>query len=192
MPLNGIYSCFTITAAVPNQHTWEVFASGRGHPVAGDPSLLSGLAYTNIPRSGEVGLPMGWEAWIRRWRATINVRLVDGALLAWATETIAQLRFNDRVYAQGNLLELLAAPQSVYDDNNSAAFLQERYDEHPTDLPGYRPMWIRENLSYGISVESPPARVEAVRRWLVDNAVEGRLLCWLHLDGVVMSSRRDY
>jgi hypothetical protein len=194
MAMNSLYSCFTITAAASDQIEWDVFLQGKGHPVAGDLGLIASYAHTNIPRSGETGIPMGWEAFIRQWRATMNVRFVDGPLLEWAQSTLCKLHFNGRTFSTAPLLDLLAAPQAVFEDCDREAFFSDRMQfpaSTGADLPGFRPMWIRENLSYGVTVTSPAKDVEAVRRWLVDNTINGRLLCWLHLDGVVLPANRN-
>lgn len=190
MATNSLYSSFSITATPSDQSEWRLFASGVGRPIAGDPHLAQTRAHTNIPRDGDTGLPMGWEAFIRTWRASLNMRFVDGPILEWAALTSAELRFNDHTYATTRLLDLLAAPQAVFDDAPSREFFNTRYGatgEHPA----FRPMWIRENLPYGVSIVSPQRATDGVRRWLDEHTTNGRLLCWVHLDGAVLASRRD-
>jgi hypothetical protein len=184
MAINNLYSCFTITAAPSEQNEWSLFSSGAGWPIAGDQRLIQTRAHTNIPRGGDTGLPMGWEALIRTWRASLNTRFVDGPVLDWAQATSAELFFNEKPYATASLLDLLAAPQAVFDDVPSREFFAARAGR---DQPAFQPMWIRENIRYGVTVTSPQRAVDGVKKWLAEHTVDGRILCWVHLDGVVLS-----
>lgn len=187
MATNSIYSCFAVTPSI-SQERWELFESGTGWPLAGDPAVNQTRVYTNIPRTGGTGLPMGWEAYIRQWRAHTNVPLIDGAIVDWAASTHVRLFFNERTYAEGPLLDLLSAPQAVFDDVHIKEFWQAWFDPKQRDQAGFHPMWIRENIRYGVEVTSPVT--EPLRSWLRDRGY-ARLLCWIHLDGVVMSPWRD-
>lgn len=175
--LNGLYSCLTISAATPLQTQWTLFEATRGNPIAGDPTCVQTRAHTNIPRSGLVGLPMAWQAWINQWRATLNVRFSDGPILRWLEGTSALLRFNDKTYASGPLLDLVCAPQPVYLDKDTAEMNARPY--------GRDPMWLREHIAYYVAIESSERDVKDVKDWLSHYTKDGRLLCWIHLDGPV-------
>lgn len=194
MAFNSLYSCFAL-AAGSDIATWNPFNHGIGYPIAGDPSLIMTRAHTNIPRSADVGIPMGWDAVIRTWRASANMRFADGPIADWAAGTTVELFFNERTYSSTPLLDLLAAPQPLFEDRGLRDVLADSDLAH--DRVGLAlaanpnpPMWIRENIAYGALVTSQQKEANAARLWLVENIPTGRFLCWIHLDGMIMTRTR--
>jgi hypothetical protein len=130
-----------------NEEHWDLFTAGRGQDIPGAaPGTKATRAHTNIPRSGDSGLPKDWEALVCRWRASLNVPL-EQPVLDWASETSVQYEYNGKYYADETLADLLFGTQSLGGEA--------------------LPIHMRENLSYKVHVETSDKRtLEALRTWL--------------------------
>jgi hypothetical protein len=131
--------------------TFELFEYGRSQPVAGG-SVNAMRVHTNIPRRGENGLPKDWEMQAERWSATADLPL-DAEVIAFATNTVVLLNYNDKTCGDRQLLELLQSPQSLMDG----------YIEEPELL---KRMCMKENLSFGAKVEVLPRALSRFREYL--------------------------
>jgi hypothetical protein len=127
---------------------WELFSYGRSQDVAGAPGLKASRAHTNIPRSGDSGLPKAWEAAIFRWRASLNVPL-EQPVLDWAAETTVHFEYNDKSWGDEKLVDLLFGAQ-------------------PLGGTGVElPVHMRENTGYRVRVITDNKQVlQSLRDWL--------------------------
>jgi len=139
---DNLRSAFAVTP-YGTEDRWEVFSNGRSQALEGDKSRYMTRAHTNIPRSGDSGLPKDWEMLIDSWKAICpNMSQV---VLDWASETSACLIYNGKSYGDRTLLELLL--------------------DHP--VLDTHPVHIRENLSYGVHIDTcKPAALKALRNSL--------------------------
>lgn len=119
---------------------WELFTYARAQSVSGTAATR---AHTNIPRSGDSGLPRDWEMYVTGWRAQTNVRL-DQEVMDWAAETFVQFSYNQTHQGDTTLLDLLLHPQPL------------------------KMVWMRENLGYQVRVESDPVAAKTFCDWLRD------------------------
>jgi len=126
---------------------WDLFSYSRTQDVTGAvPGTKATRAHTNIPRSGDSGLPRDWEALLCRWRANLNVSL-EQPVLDWASETSVQFEYNCKLFSSETLADLLLSPQSLGGEA--------------------LPVHMRENLSYKVTAETSDKRVlDALRTWL--------------------------
>lgn len=121
-------------------NSWELFTYGRAQPVSGT-GISATRVHTNVPRSGDSGLPRDWEMYVTGWRAQTNVRL-DQEVMDWAAETHVQFAYNQMQQGDTTLLDLLLHPQ-------------------PMKL-----VWMRENMGYQVRVESDPIATKTFCDWL--------------------------
>jgi len=126
---------------------WDLFVNGQSQPLAGNPNIAATLAHTNVPRSGDSGLPKDWSMLAYRWRASSNVPPVQ-PMLDWASETSVSFLYNQKRYATEKLADLLLGPQLL------------------GQLPDC-PIHLRESLSYkAIIYTENRAALIGLRRWL--------------------------
>jgi len=182
---------------------WDLYAYGvqMGDLPGALPGTRPTRAHTNVPRSGETGLPRDWQMQVWKWRATLSAPL-DQTILDWASETTAQFHYNGKSYVTRALVELLLHPCSLGEQE--------------------LPVHIREHLSYGANIRTEnKAVLVKLREWLrgpLDETVRdaatelnviaglvrdeavatslrrvqaklqpGRsITCWLHLDGLLL------
>jgi hypothetical protein len=139
---DSLRSAFVVTP-YGTEDRWEVFSGSRSQALEGDKSRYMTRAHTNIPRSGDSGLPKDWEMLVDNWKAICpNMSQV---VIDWASETSACLEYNGKSYGDRTLLELLL--------------------DHP--VLGTHPVHIRENLSYGVRIDSgKPTALKALRNSL--------------------------
>lgn len=127
---------------------WNLFTYSRSQAIVGVDRVAT-RSHTNIPRTGESGLPRGWAALIYRWRANLNVPL-EQPVLDWANETSVTFEYNQKNYGSEVLADLLFGTQPL----------------------GVEPVHLRECLSYTVTVETSDRRVlENLRTWLRGPAV---------------------
>lgn len=187
MTLDALYSSLVITAEQQGHPPqWDLFSYGRSQMICGFNEVATRI-HTNVPRSGTVGLPMNWEAWITRWRAATSLRYVDDPIMDWAAETYAELRYNDRVEASLPLAELLLSPQPVGEQHNVS---MRRVDGAQQPIGRY--LWIRENLGYEVRI-TPETRVaeqcfKRLQEYLIEKTQTHRLTLWIRLEGEVIRS----
>jgi hypothetical protein len=128
---------------------WPCFSYGRSQPIVGDPEQLAQLVHTNIPRSGESGLPKDWEMYVTRWRASISEPLAQ-PILDFASRCEAVFSYNQKKFADAPLLDLLLAPQNI------AGIEQPNLPVH-----------LRESLSFEVIVSVDRATVTHLRDYLL-------------------------
>lgn len=155
----------------------EAFVSGRSQPIPGG-TRASTRVDTNIPRSGDTGLPMSWEMYIygigikmvRVMRATTagSVVLADGSgalsnpptlqtLFNVDRVTYLEFAYNDKKYTYGVIQDY---PQghgfNVFSTNSNFELAQNGIPSPRDRNALVLPIWLRENLAYKMSF-SPEA-----------------------------------
>jgi len=155
----------------------EAFVSGRSTPIPGG-TRASTRVDTNVPRSGDTGLPMSWEMYIygigikmvRVMRATSggSVVLADGSgalsnppqlvtLFNVDRVTYLEFSYNDKKYTYGVMQDY---PQghgyNVFSTNSSFELAQNGIPSPRDRNALVLPIWLRENLAYKMSF-SPEA-----------------------------------
>lgn len=155
----------------------EAFVSGRSQPIPGG-NRASTRVDTNIPRSGDTGLPMSWEMYVygigikmtRVMRATTagNVVLADGSgalsnpptlqtLFNVDRVTYLEFAYNDKKYTYGVIQDY---PQghgfNVFSTNSNFELAQNGIPSPRDRNALVLPIWLRENLAYKMSF-SPEA-----------------------------------
>ncbi len=155
----------------------EAFVAGRSQPIPGGTRANSNVD-TNIPRSGDTGLPMSWEMYIygigvkmtRVMRATTagSVVLADGSGALSNPPTLATLfqvdrvtylefAYNDKRYTYGVIQDY---PQghgfNVFSTNANFELAQNGVPSPRDRNALVLPIWLRENLAYKMAF-SPQA-----------------------------------
>lgn len=157
----------------------EAFVSGRSQPIPGG-TRASTRVDTNVPRSGDTGLPMSWEMYIygigvqmvRVMRAPTaaptSPTLADGngalsnppqLVTLFNVDRVTYLEFvyNDKKYTYGVMQDY---PQghgyNVFSTNPSFELAQNGVPSPRDRNALVLPIWLRENLAYKLSF-SPEA-----------------------------------
>lgn len=157
----------------------EAFVAGRSQQISGG-SRTSTRVDTNVPRSGDTGLPMSWEMYVygigikpvRAMRGTTanpsNPVLADGSgalsnpvqlqtLFNVDRVTYLEFAYNDKKYTYGVLQDY---PQghgfSVFSTNPAFEIAQNGIPSPRDRNALVLPIWLRENLAYKLSF-SPEA-----------------------------------
>jgi len=126
------------------QNVWELFVYSRGVAIPGT-DIVANRAHTNIPRSGDSGLPLDWAMYVLQWRAALNMTL-EQPVLDWAAETVVQFEYNGKYYGNTPLIDLLLGARPVGDP---------------------LPVHMRENLGFKVTVSTDNERAVAqLRDWL--------------------------
>jgi hypothetical protein len=126
------------------QNAWDLFTYARGTAIPGT-DLVATRAHTNIPRSGDTGLPREWEMHVMQWRAATNMPL-EQPILDWAAETVVQFEYNSKISGNAPLIDLLLGTRTIGNP---------------------MPVWMRENLSFQVVVKTENERVVGqLRDWL--------------------------
>lgn len=158
----------------------EAFVSGRSMPIPGG-QRASTRVDTNVPRSGDTGLPMSWEMYIygigagiarvMRPNASAAVVLADGAGALSNPPTLATLfqinrvtflefKYNDKSYTQGVMQDY---PQgngfSVFATNANFELAQNGVPSPRDRNALVLPIWLRENLAYKMAFSPEAALV---------------------------------
>lgn len=168
----------------------EAFVSGRSQPVPGGQRAATRVD-TNVPRSGDTGLPMSWEMYIygigikvvRVMRTPTGVTqpvLADGAgalsnpptlatMFAIDRVTYLEFTYNDKRYTYGVMQDY---PQghgyNVFSTNSSFEIAQNGVPSPRDRNALVLPIWLRENLAYKLSF-SPEAPL-VINQTASDNA----------------------
>jgi hypothetical protein len=108
----------------------SLFSYGRAMPIP-NTSITATRVHTNVPRSGDNGLPRDWEMLVGKWRATVNVPL-DQPVMDWAASVNLAFHYNAKRFAETSLLDLLLDPESIGDP---------------------LPIHMHESLQYGVDLE---------------------------------------
>lgn len=155
----------------------EAFVSGRSQPIPGGQRAATRVD-TNVPRSGDTGLPMSWEMYIygigismvRVMRATSGglVVLADGSgalsnppqlvtLFNVDRVTYLEFSYNDKKYTYGVMKDYPQGNGYNVFSTNSSFELAQNGQPSPRDRNALvLPIWLRENLAYKLSF-SPEA-----------------------------------
>jgi hypothetical protein len=140
---------------VDAQHTdsaWDLFTYSRGQAVPGSVRPAT-RGHTNVPRSGDIGLPRDWEMLVYKWNALINAPL-EQPVLDWASETSVVFEYAYKQYASEVLVDL------ILDD---APIAGEAADPTKPAMP----VNMRENLNYQVSVRTESeSAIRGLRDWL--------------------------
>jgi hypothetical protein len=160
----------------------EAFVSGRSQPISGG-TRTSTRVDTNVPRSGDTGLPMSWEMYIygigikpvRAMRgptaAPSSPTLNDGSgalsnpvqlqtLFNVDRVTYLEFAYNDKKYTYGVMQDY---PQghgfSVFSTNPTFEIAQNGVPSPRDRNALVLPIWLRENLAYKLSFAPEAALV---------------------------------
>jgi hypothetical protein len=150
----------------------EAFVAGRSQPIPGG-QRASTRVDTNVPRSGDNGLPQSWEMYIygigiamtrvMRANASGNVVLADGSgalsnpptlqtLFNVDRVTYLEFVYNGKQYTFGVMQDY---PQghgySVFSTNANFELAQNGIPSPRDRNAMVLPIWLRENLSYKMS-----------------------------------------
>jgi len=161
-------SAFLLPQDRPGGFVRELFTYSRSQPIVGT-TRMSELVHTNIPRSGDSGLPRDWGMVVLGWRATTDAPM-DEALMRWAAATVVRFEYNSRWYADAPLANLLRKPQPLLDRpvtmEDFAMPRRATSDESSAPLGGALPIYMRDNISYKVDVAAPHAESDAFRAHL--------------------------
>lgn len=156
----------------------EAFVSGRSQPIPGGTRAATRVD-TNVPRSGDTGLPMSWEMYVygigvmltrvmRPATGATQPVLADGSgalsnpptlqtLFNIDRVTYLEFIYNDKKYTYGVIQDY---PQghgySVFSTNSSFEIAQNGVTSPRDRNALVLPIWLRENLAYKLSF-SPEA-----------------------------------
>ena len=160
----------------------EAFVAGRSQPISGG-TRTSTRVDTNVPRSGDTGLPMSWEMYIygigikavRVMRAPTAAAtaptLADagGALSAvpqlqtlFNVDRVTYLEFayNDKKYTYGVMQDYPQGHGYNVFSTNPAFEMAQNGVPSPRDRNALvLPIWLRENLAYKLSFAPEAALV---------------------------------
>lgn len=170
--VDALYSALVIEAneVCGAEIPWELFCYGRSQQVTRSSITATGI-HTNVARSSYVGLPRDEEFWVRRWRASTNHRFSE-EVLQWAAETEVSLSYNGKRRRMTPLIDLMMAPQPFEDL------------DQPNPQERIAGLWMRENISWSVEVMTPAqSTIDALQRWLVEHTTNGKLICWVWLEG---------
>jgi hypothetical protein len=110
------------------------FASGRSQQLAGAPAgEFATSSHSNIPRSGDNGLPNGWEMFVSGWRAQCSLPL-EQPVVDFASDCFAEFQYNGKMYGQGRLIDLLLGASALAGEGGAPNL----------------PIHMRPHLSYGV------------------------------------------
>lgn len=159
----------------------EAFVSGRSQPIPGG-TRASTRVDTNVPRSGDTGLPMSWEMYIygigvkmtracRPPTGATNPVLADGSgalsdpptlrtLFNVDRVTYLEFSYNDKKYTFGVMQDY---PQghgfNVFSTNANFELAQNGVPSPRDRNALVLPIWLRENLAYKMSFSPEAALV---------------------------------
>ena len=159
----------------------EAFVSGRSQPIPGG-SRSSTRVDTNVPRSGDTGLPMSWEMYVygigvmmtrvmRTTTAGTFPVLADGSgalsnppslstLFQVDRVTYLEFSYNDKRYTYGVIQDY---PQghgfNVFSTNANFELAQNGVPSPRDRNALVLPIWLRENLAYKLSFSPEAALV---------------------------------
>lgn len=158
----------------------EAFVSGRSQPVPGGTRAATRVD-TNVPRSGDTGLPMSWEMYIygigvkmtRVMRANSggSVVLADGSgalsdppqlRTLFNVDRVVYLEFvyNDKRYTYGVMQDYPQGHGFNVFSTNATFELAQNGIPSPRDRNALvLPIWLRENLAYKLSFSPEAALV---------------------------------
>ena len=158
----------------------EAFVSGRSQPIPGGTRAATRVD-TNVPRSGDTGLPMSWEMYIygigvkmvRVMRANSggSVVLADGSgalsnpptlttLFQVDRVTYLEFIYNDKRYTYGVLQDYPQGHGFNVFSTNATFELAQNGIPSPRDRNALvLPIWLRENLAYKLSFSPEAALV---------------------------------
>lgn len=167
---SSLRSAFVLSRETTDRQ-WDLFGYSRHEtaPGATEPSR----AHTNIPRSGDVGLPRDWEMIVCRWRASINIPFVE-SVLDWAAETSVELVYNDKCCANETLADLLL----------SGATISGPGDDYPVHM--------REHLSYRVALRTDSeSALRGLRDYLRGDVADEKLRVAIAELGVLARMTKD-
>jgi len=158
----------------------EAFVSGRSQPIPGGTRAATRVD-TNVPRSGDTGLPMSWEMYIygigvkmtRVMRANSggSVVLADGSgalsdppqlktLFNVDRVTYLEFIYNDKRYTYGVMQDYPQGHGFNVFSTNATFELAQNGIPSPRDRNALvLPIWLRENLAYKLSYSPEAALV---------------------------------
>ena len=160
----------------------EAFVSGRSQPISGG-TRTSTRVDTNVPRSGDTGLPMSWEMYVygigikpvRVMRGTTaspaNPALADGSgalsnpaqlqtLFNVDRVTYLEFSYNDKKYTYGVMQDYPTGHGfSVFSTNPNFEIAQNGVPSPRDRNALVLPIWLRENLAYKLSYSPEAALV---------------------------------
>lgn len=172
--MDSLYSAFILEADGPVFDEITLFEYGLAQPIANVLDKTATRVHTNIARAGYAGLPLGHEFYVSRWRAVTNLRREE-PLLDWASESSAQLIYNNKTIMTTPLIDLLMAPQMM---------IVESTDQAGQPTLHTVPLWMRENVTFSVLIQTSSRLLEQLQQHLLVNSVSRRMIFWIHLDGL--------
>jgi hypothetical protein len=153
----------------------EAFTSGRGQPIAGGARIQTDVD-TNLPRAGDNGLPLAWEAFIysvciefvrveRPQTGQTQPSLADGSgafsdppllrtIFNVNRVTFAYFFYNTRPYTYGTLVDYPAGVGFTLFTTNATTELANNGVPSPRDRQSMvLPIWLRENIGFRFPFE---------------------------------------
>jgi hypothetical protein len=193
--VDSLYSAFIIEAGKPHHEMWRLFSYSKSMLVP-NTSIVATDAHTNVPRSGDSGLPMSWTMQVDRWRAGANLRFLTDDVLDWAADTGVRLVYNATPIASTPFSDLLMSPHPLSNPSGDYYDRRQRLDRGEAVSP--RPLVFRENIGFYVEMMSPKSSIDQLSVFLVENAMKltdkrdfqekqksPRLIGWIWLEGVL-------
>lgn len=132
----SFYTAAVISPYGSDYNRLEPFSSGRSQQlIGGGPDERATTAHTNVPRSGDSGLPNGWEMFVFGWRAQCSLPL-EQSVMDFAADCLVEFSYNAKMYRQCLLSELLIGGGSLASEPGEPSM----------------PVHMRSQLSYGVSI----------------------------------------
>lgn len=169
---------------------WELFSYERGHPVPGTigpEAVRASSIHTNVPRSGSVGLPRDWEMKVHEWRATVSCPL-EQPVLDWAAETSVKFRYNETLWGDAVLADLLFGSKSLSKNVEERLASVKRPEtledaQKIIDAQEGNYIWMRTGPNYRVDVETRnQAVLKQLRQWLKGSAPDNVRDAYTELD----------
>jgi len=192
--MNSLYSAFVVEPGVKYVNT-NLFTYQRSqtlpHSRNNDPARD---VHTNVPRSMDVGLPMGWIMRADQWRAGCNMRYLVDDVLEWASTISLELRYTGRSIQRTPLSDLLMSPRLLSDPDPrwrdvGYTNVQTRLNPRPNSAV------FLENLGWYVEARSTSNDAhELLDNYLIENArqiqgktIEPKLIVWVWIEGLLIN-----
>lgn len=155
---------------------WQLFNYSRSQAIP-ESQRLASQWHTNMPRSGDCGLPQGWSALINGWRISTNIAISTPPLKEWADKTYLSFVYNNKRYFGLPLSDFVnRTVHKETDAEEAQVYSQNLYDkENFSELNVH----LQEFLSFRVDVESDISATKNLREWLRFESQDGVALARL-------------
>jgi hypothetical protein len=201
-----LYGAFVVDPWADTK-VWYPFSYSRAQPLEGAVDKRPAQrTHTNLVRPGDAGLPSGWEMFVCRWRASINMPMSEETM-AWAAETSVRFIYNQKPIASATLDDLLLAGRPIASNTcdlpvhvqEFLGFGVEVTTESAVAMEAFQDSL--HGVSGGTKMEKALERLSVLEGLQRDTATKeelqkiqrilrpGReLICWIHLEGPMFRS----